>query len=74
MRFFLLVLLNTALSANLWAEVRVPALFGDHMVLQRDMPIHVWGWASPGETVSVAFRDETAVTAASFDGRWEIWL
>ena len=45
--------------------VRVPALFGDRMVVQRDMPIHVWGWAAPGETVSVAFRGEAAVATAS---------
>ncbi len=74
MRFLLLVLVNTALSANLWADVRVPALFGDHMVVQRDMPVHVWGWADPGETVSVAFRGETAVATASPDGRWEAYL
>ena len=74
MRLFLPVLFCTALSADLWADVRVPALFGDHMVVQRDMPIHVWGWADPGETVSVDFRGETAVTIASPDGRWDIYL
>ena len=74
MRLLPLVLLYVALSADLWADVRVPALFGDHMVLQRDMPIHVWGWADPGETVSVAFRGETATTIASPNGRWDIYL
>ena len=74
MRLFLPVLFCTALSADLWADVRVPALFGDHMVVQRDMPIHVWGWADPGETVSVDFRGETAVAIASPDGRWDIYL
>ena len=74
MRLLLPVLLCTALSPDLWADVRLPALFGDHMVVQRDMPIHVWGWAAPGEAVSVAFRGETAVTAASLDGRWEVYL
>ena len=69
-----LVLLYVALSSDLWADVRLPALFGDHMVVQRDMPIHVWGWATPGETVSVAFRGETVVAAASPDGRWEVYL
>ena len=74
MRLFSLVLLYAALSADLWADVRLPGLFGDHMVLQRDMPIHVWGWADPGEAVSVAFRGESAGTIASPDGRWEIFL
>ena len=74
MRLFSLVLLYAALSADLWADVRLPGLFGDHMVLQRDMPIHVWGWADPGEAVNVAFRGESAGTIASPDGRWEIFL
>ena len=70
----LLALLYVPLSADLWADVRVPALFGDHMVVQRGRPIHVWGWAAPGETVSVAFRGETAGATASPDGRWDIYL
>ncbi len=74
MRLLPLVLLYAALSADLWADVRVPALFGDRMVLQRDMPIHVWGWADPGETVSVAFRGETVVATASPVGRWGVYL
>lgn len=74
MRLLPLVLLYAALPADLWADVRVPALFSDRMVLQRDMPIHVWGWADPGETVRVAFRGETAATIASPDGRWDVYL
>ena len=74
MRLLSLVFLYVALSADLWADVRLPALFGNHMVVQRDMPIHVWGWADPGEAVSVAFRGESAGTTASPDGRWEIFL
>ena len=34
------------------ADVRLPAIFGDHMVLQRNFPVPVWGWADPGETVT----------------------
>ena len=74
MRFLPLALLCIALSADLRADVRVPALFGNHMVVQRDRPIHVWGWAAPGETVSVAFRGEAAVATASPEGRWSIYL
>ncbi|HEX3655478.1 MAG TPA: sialate O-acetylesterase, partial [Pirellulales bacterium] len=35
------------------AEVKLPALFTDHMVLQRDQPNRVWGWAKEGDTVTV---------------------
>jgi len=40
-----------AVSAR--ADVRLPALIGDNMVIQRDEPVHVWGWASPGERIAV---------------------
>ena len=35
------------------ADVTMPKIFGDHMVLQRDGKVAVWGWADPGETVTV---------------------
>jgi hypothetical protein len=38
------------------ATVRLPALVGSHMVLQRGRPVPVWGWAAPGEKVSITFR------------------
>ena len=56
------------------AEIRLPALFGDHMVVQRDVPVHVWGWAAPGEAVAVEFRGQGASTVAAEDGRWEVYL
>lgn len=67
-------LLYAALATGLWAEVRLPTLFGDHMVIQRDLPVHVWGWADPGEAVKVEFLDQQASTTASEDGRWETYL
>ena len=67
-------LLYAALATGLWAEVRLPALFGDHMVIQRDLPVHVWGWADPGEAVKVEFLDQQASTTAPEDGRWETYL
>lgn len=56
------------------AEVRLPALFADHMVIQRDMPVHVWGYAAPNEAVTVVFRGETQHTAADELGRWSLYL
>ncbi len=56
------------------AEVRLPALLSDHMVLQRDRPIHVWGWADPGEPVEVSFLGQSASTIAASDGRWSLYL
>lgn len=47
------------------ADVALPALFSDNMVLQRDLPIHIWGKAAPGESVSVALRGDTRSTTAN---------
>ena len=56
------------------ADVRLPKIFGDGMVLQREKPIAVWGWADPGESVTVSFAEQTTTTAANGDGRWRIEL
>lgn len=70
----LLPLVSVALAASLSAEVRLPALLSDRMVVQRDAPVHVWGWADPGEAVRVEFRDQQASTQAAATGRWEVYL
>lgn len=59
---------------SLQAEVKLPAIMGDHMLLQRDAPVRIFGSAAPGETVTVSFRGQTAKTAADELGRWEAWL
>jgi len=56
------------------ANVKIPVVFGDHMVLQRDMKVPVWGWADPGEEVTVTFGDKTAKTAADSSGNWRVDL
>ena len=56
------------------AEVRLPALVGDHMVLQRDTPIRIWGWAEPGERVTVQLKTQKKRTRTGPAGTWEIFL
>jgi|GEM_PF-3625492 len=57
------------------ATVRLPALVGSHMVLQRGRPVPVWGWAAPGEAVSLTFRGKTyRATAPDASGRWQATL
>ena len=67
---FLLLLLPGLLAA----DVRLPAVLSDRMVLQSDRPIHVWGWAEPGEPVETRFRGKSAAGAAGADGRWSLYL
>jgi len=56
------------------ADVTLPKILSSHMVVQRDLPVHVWGWASAGEEVSVTFRGETRTTKAEKLGRWSLYL
>jgi sialate O-acetylesterase len=61
-------------TVALRAEVSLPAIFADHMVIQRDMPVHLWGTASAGDPVTVTFRGETEQAAADSLGRWSLYL
>lgn len=63
-----------AASAPARSEVRLPKVFGSHMVLQRDRPIVVWGWAGAGETVTVRIGSNERSAKASAGGRWEVTL
>lgn len=55
-------------------EVRLPAFLSSHMVLQRDQPIHIWGWAEPGEKVSVELHGIARDTVADDLGAWSVFL
>ncbi len=63
-----------ALAPSLRAEVKLASIFGDGMVLQCDLKVPVWGWAEPGEEVTVAFGDQTKKAKADENGRWQIEL
>ena len=56
------------------ADVRMPMIFGDHMVLQQDAKIAIFGWADAGETVEVVFAGQKVKTTADTDGTWRVNL
>ena len=56
------------------ATVQPASMFGDHMVLQREMPVPIWGTAEPGEKISVTFGDASANGIADQDGKWMVTL
>ena len=56
------------------ADVTLPAILSDHMVLQAGHPLRVWGWAEPGEEVSVNLAGELRVTHANAAGEWWVTL
>ena len=65
-----LLFVLTVAIAN--ADVRLPGVISEHMVLQSGMPVPIWGWADAGEKVSVSFAGQTASTQAAKDGKWRV--
>jgi sialate O-acetylesterase len=61
-------------SHVLFAQVRLPRLVRDSMVMQRDTPLKLWGWASKNERVTVSIQGKKYKTAAGNDGRWAVTI
>ena len=59
---------------NLQAEVKLPSIFGSHMVLQRDHANPVWGWAAPGEKITVSIAGQSHSATTDKDGAWRVKL
>ncbi|MEP6900714.1 MAG: sialate O-acetylesterase [Actinomycetota bacterium] len=73
--YFILILATLCLSAEtLLSQVKLPPHFSDHMVLQRNMKVPVWGTANPGESVTVTFAGQKKKVKAGLDGKWRIDL
>jgi sialate O-acetylesterase len=72
MKKIALPLLLALLAATAQAEVRLAHVFGEHMVLQRDRPLRLWGDATPGQTLTVELAGRKASTRVGADGRWRV--
>src|ERR1700738_609400 len=70
MRIFRLLSVVILATLGLHANVRLPALISDHMMVQRDLPVKIWGDADAGEEVSVTFDKAKATVKADGLGRW----
>lgn len=66
------VTLGVAFAPPLQANVKLPSVLASHMVLQRDKPIPIWGWADPGEEVTVQLGEKTEKTKADDKGDWKV--
>lgn len=73
MKIFL-TLLSLVFCMNVNANVELPLLFNDGMVLQRNKPIPVWGWANPNEKIEVHFKEQVVKTKADKNGKWFVHL
>jgi sialate O-acetylesterase len=67
-------LLAIALAPALRAELKLPAIISDHMVLQQKQSNPIWGWDTPGTKVTVTFAGQNKSGTAGSDGRWEVKL
>jgi sialate O-acetylesterase len=72
LRFVFLLTLTPA--SILCGQMSLPKILSDHMVIERDLPVHVWGMAARDEGISVQFRGESRLTRADRLGRWEVYL
>ncbi|MCC6587751.1 MAG: sialate O-acetylesterase [Bryobacterales bacterium] len=68
------VVWTALLAVPMLADVRLPAIISDHMLLQRGVPVKIWGWAEPGENVTVQFAGQTATATTEPSGKWGAWL
>lgn len=71
-RHIIVILFFSLFSSVIFSQVRLPKLISDGMVLQRGTDLRIWGWASPGEKVSVSFAGSSYSTSANDTGKWEI--
>ena len=74
LRMFGALSIALMVCATSWAEVTVPSIIGDNMVLQRDAKTPVWGWATPGAKVAVSVAGVCDKAKADKEGRWEATL
>ncbi len=72
--FCLLLFIVSIIQTRVDAQIKLPRLVRDSMILQRDANIKIWGWASKDEKVSVKFNNKTYKTKADANGNWSIML
>jgi sialate O-acetylesterase len=66
--------LGLSVAATARADVKLPAVIDSHMVLQRDRPLPIWGWAEPGEEVTITLDTQKASAKADDKGHWKVTL
>ncbi len=71
---FLLSALFLLFSTPIFSQLRLPSIFGDHMVLQQKQSNTVWGWANANETVTIRIFGQSHTTSADQKGHWKIKL
>ena len=73
-RSFLALTLAFTFASAVHAELKLPAIISDHMVLQQKQSNPIWGWDTPGTKVTVTFAGQKRSAEAGADGRWTVKL
>ena len=69
-----LLAFGLVLPLALRADLKFPAIIGDHMVLQQNQADPIWGWDAPGTQITVSFAGQSYSTTAGADGKWTVKL
>ncbi|MEW4489544.1 sialate O-acetylesterase [Thalassoglobus sp. JC818] len=70
--FSVAVLIGCMAPVSVDAEVKLPSIIGDNMVLQRGQKVPIWGWDEPGQEVTVTVQGKSKTGTANENGRWEV--
>ena len=70
----LAIVVSLVATSPVSAKPRLARVFGNNMVLQREKPVPVWGWADPGEAITVTFANQSKGTTADSAGAWRVTL
>lgn len=69
-QFLFFLCFSLFLAFQGYTQIRLPKLVCDSMVLQRDVELKIWGWASPGERINISFNGKKSKTVAGVNGKW----
>jgi sialate O-acetylesterase len=70
----IIVLIALSVCTGIYAQIKLPRLISNGMVLQRDIPLKIWGWASPNEKVEIDFNQKKFKATTAKDGTWRVVL
>src|ERR1700712_1654247 len=73
-KYLLLLVALFLFKFSAFADIRLPQLINNHMVLQRDIKLKIWGWALPGEKINISFNGKQINTLTRNDGKWLVNL
>ncbi len=70
--YFITIFFSTLFTSLLHAQIKLPAIISDHMILQQNAEVALWGWASPGETIAItnSWDRKTTKVTADTSGKW----